>query len=64
MPWIKLERERVNRDRTPAEQARRQATLLKRDKKRQDKIKAAGIEYEYEGYAAKLPKQPKKTKFE
>lgn len=64
VPWRKLEAERVNRVRTPEEHAKRINRLLKRDNRRERRIKEAGIDYEFKGYEDKLPKQPKKIKFD
>jgi hypothetical protein len=50
-------------ERTPEEAAKRVASLLKRDKARQKRIAAAGIDYEYEPLAAQQPQKAKKTKF-
>lgn len=64
IPWASINRERVNKERTPAEQAARQAKLIKKDKKRKQKIEAAGIEYEYKGYESTVQPKAKKIKFE
>ncbi|KAF8056103.1 nifk [Scenedesmus sp. PABB004] len=61
VPWRKIEAERVNRERTPAEAAARVAALLKRDRARARAIAAAGIDYEYEPLAAQQPRRAKKT---
>ena len=53
----------VLQERTPEEAARRVASLLKRDKARQKRIAAAGIDYEYEPLAAQQPQKAKMTKF-
>lgn len=63
IPWRKIEAERHNKPRTPQEHAKRVATLLRRDRKRQARIKEAGIDYEYDGLAAALPAKAKKIKF-
>ena len=63
MPWRKIEAERHNKARTPQEHAKRVAALLRRDRKRQERIKEAGIDYEYDGLAAALPAKAKKIKF-
>ncbi|KAI8463951.1 MAG: hypothetical protein J3K34DRAFT_442052 [Monoraphidium minutum] len=63
VPWRKIEAERHNKERTPQEHARRVASLLRRDRKRRDRIAEAGIDYEYDGLAAALPGKAKKIKF-
>lgn len=63
IPWRKIEAERHNRQRTPQEHAKRVATLLRRDRKRRERISSAGIDYEYDGLEAALPAKPKKIKF-
>lgn len=63
VPWRKIEAQRHNKDRSPAEHARRVAALLRRDRRRAAKIAAAGIEYEYEGLAAALPAKATKITF-
>ncbi len=60
VPWRKLERRRHDKERTPDEHAKRVARLIKRDKQRQDKIRAAGLDYQYDGLEGRLPLQPKK----
>ena len=57
MPWQKLAREKHNRARTPEEGARLLKSLAKKEQKRKDRIKAEGIDYEYEGYAEQLAKR-------
>ena len=57
VPWQKLARERHNRARTPEEGARLLKSLAKKEQKRKDRIKAEGIDYEYEGYAEQLAKR-------
>ena len=67
MPWAKIERERHNRDRTPAESDRRTRSAVARDAQRQQRIAAAGIDYAYEplaALAAALPAKAKKTTFD
>lgn len=53
----------VNKERTPEEAAKRAAALIKRDRARQKRITAAGIDYEYEPLAAQQPQKSKKIKF-
>ena len=45
-----------------AEHARRVARRIKKDNKRQAKIKEAGIDYEYDGLKSQMPKQSKRLK--
>lgn len=62
-PWQKIEAERHNKDRTPDEQRKRVDRLIKKDTKRAARIKATGIEYDYESLAQVLPAASKKTTF-
>jgi hypothetical protein len=64
MPWRKIAAQRVNKERTPAEAARRVAALVRKDRGRAARIAAAGIDYEYEPLAAQRPPKAKKIKFE
>lgn len=64
VPWRKIEAERVNKERTPHEAARRAASLIRRDRRRAAAIAAAGIDYEYEPLAAQVAAKPKKIKFQ
>ncbi len=43
-------------------QEARLARALKRDKERQQRILASGIEYEYQPLQAALPQKPKRTR--
>eukprot|EP00878_Enallax_costatus_P023022 GHUV01024469.1.p2 GENE.GHUV01024469.1~~GHUV01024469.1.p2 ORF type:complete len:101 (+),score=22.38 GHUV01024469.1:683-985(+) len=63
VPWEKIEAERVNKDRTPEEQAKRVARVLKKDRKRSDNIASSGIDYQYEPLRAQQAPKPKKIKF-
>lgn len=63
VPWKKIEAERVNKERTPEEHAKRIASLLKKDRIRKQKIEAAGIDYEYEPLTTQQVPKPKKIKF-
>lgn len=60
-PWAKIEAERFNAERTPGQHAARVSKLIARDTRRRERIKDAGIEYEYEPLQA--PAQPIKTVF-
>lgn len=64
VPWKKIEAERVNKERTPEQAARRVAALIRKDRARRAKIAAAGIDYEYEPLEAQQPAKPKKVKFD
>eukprot|EP00899_Mesostigma_viride_P023514 jgi/Mesvir1/4347/Mv02431-RA.1 len=61
--WVGQARAQREQPRTPAQVAKRVAKLVKGDKKRRKRMAAAGIEYEFEGYAATLPQKSKHTKF-
>eukprot|EP00877_Chromochloris_zofingiensis_P014444 jgi/Chrzof1/9253/UNPLg00220.t1 len=63
IPWQKIERDRHNKERTPEEHAARMARILRKDRQRQKKIAAAGIDYEYQGLHTQLPPKAKKVKF-
>lgn len=63
VPWRKIEAERVNKERTPEEAARRAAALIRRDRARAKRIAAAGIDYSYEPLSAQAPAKSKKIKF-
>ena len=47
-PWRKIAAERHNRERTEEEERTRDAALIAKDQRRRERIKAAGINYEYE----------------
>ena len=47
-PWLKMAAERHNRERSVLEERRREASLLRKDKQRHERIQKAGIEYDYE----------------
>jgi nucleolar protein 15 len=64
IPWSKLERRRHDKELTPEEFAKRVARAIKKDKIRQKKIAAAGIDYEYTPLQATAPQKPKKMTFE
>jgi len=49
LPVHQLAAQRHNRVRTNAEHTRRLARLVKKDRARQEKLKALGIDYEYKG---------------
>mmetsp|Transcript_2193 Transcript_2193/g.3306 ORF Transcript_2193/g.3306 Transcript_2193/m.3306 type:complete len:176 (-) Transcript_2193:340-867(-) len=64
IPWTKVERLRHDKERTPEQQKKRVARLIKRDKKRKEKIAKLGIDYEYTSVKDAAPAKAKKTKFE
>lgn len=47
IPWAKVEAKRHNKERTPAEEALRLKRALSRDKKRLQRLRTLGIEYNY-----------------
>jgi len=61
--WQKLERDRHNRVKTPKEQSRHLALLVKKDQKRRKKLQAAGIDYDYPELKAIIPPTSKKITF-
>ena len=63
-PWASLERERHEKERTEPEESKRLARALRRDRKRQDAIAGADIDYAYEPLAAGLPSKPVRTVFD
>mmetsp|Transcript_26874 Transcript_26874/g.58647 ORF Transcript_26874/g.58647 Transcript_26874/m.58647 type:complete len:200 (+) Transcript_26874:32-631(+) len=63
IPWAKIERKRHDKERTAEEHARRVARAIKRDSQRQNKIKEAGIDYEYPALSTLIPAKPKKITF-
>ena len=63
-PWGSLERERHEKDRSESEEAKRLARAVRRDRKRQEAITEAGIEYAYTPLAAGLPAKPVRTVFD
>lgn len=63
MPRQKINSEVHNRERTEEQEARRIKRLIAQDKQRQQRIKAAGIDYEYEALATLVPVKAKHTKF-
>ncbi|KAA6428446.1 MAG: MKI67 FHA domain-interacting nucleolar phospho -like [Trebouxia sp. A1-2] len=63
IPRQKLSRDQHNRERTAEEDERRVKKAVAKDKQRQQRIKAAGIDYEYEPLQALMPATPTHTKF-
>jgi nucleolar protein 15 len=47
-PWLKIAAERHNRERSAAEEQRRENVLVNKDARRRAKIQQAGIEYDYD----------------
>ncbi|KAL5994906.1 hypothetical protein ACLOJK_024963 [Asimina triloba] len=64
LDWLKIERERHDKERTVEEHRRLVERILKRDKKRSQKIQAAGIDYECPEIVGGFQPAPKKIKFE
>lgn len=58
-----MQAERHNQVRSSEQAAARVGRIVKRDAERAAKIKAAGIDYEYEGLEANRPKKAKRTEF-
>ena len=63
IPRQKLSREQHNRERTAAEDQLRMKKAISKDRKRQERIKAAGIEYEYESLQTLMPPTSVHKKF-
>lgn len=55
IPRQKLSREQHNRERTAEEDVLRVKKAIAKDKKRQQRIKAAGIDYDYEALQTQMP---------
>jgi nucleolar protein 15 len=60
-PWLKIAAERHNRDRSSGEEKRREEALIRKDQRRQKRIKELGIDYDYD--ALKPRKQNMKIKY-
>ena len=56
-PVGKIERERHNRVRDEAGHAKMVGRLVAREKKQRDKLRALGIEYDFQGYAEAAPRE-------
>jgi nucleolar protein 15 len=63
VPWGKVSREQREKERTPKQAQKRVTTLTKKDDARRAKIQAAGMDYEFDGYAALVPAKRTKTRF-
>ena len=63
IPRQKLSREQHNRERTAEEDMLRMKKAIAKDKKRQQRIKAAGIDYEYEPMQSLMPPTSVHNKF-
>ena len=61
IPWRKIESERHNKERTKGQEAKRKSKLAHKDERRQQKIKDAGIDYEFDGYASKPTSKKNKS---
>ena len=64
IPQQKLSREQHNRERTAEENKLRVKKAIAKDKKRQQRIKAAGIDYQYEPLQTQMPLTSVHKKFE
>ncbi|GLT75352.1 hypothetical protein SLA2020_470830 [Shorea laevis] len=62
--WVQVERKRQNKERTLEEHKKLVERILKRDKKRQKRIEAAGIDYECPEILGSIQPAPKKIKFD
>ena len=63
VPRRKIDAERQNRERTPAEHASRVARLISKDGVRRKRIAEAGIAYDYPPLAEQAVPAAKKTRF-
>mmetsp|Transcript_38641 Transcript_38641/g.84034 ORF Transcript_38641/g.84034 Transcript_38641/m.84034 type:complete len:218 (-) Transcript_38641:124-777(-) len=63
VPKGKVEREKRDKERTPAQQKARLSKLVKRDEARSKKIAEMGIEYEFKGYKTTAPEKASHKKF-
>ena len=63
IPRQKLSRDQHNRERTAEEEQTRVKRTIAKDRQRQQRIKAAGIDYEYEPLQAQIPAKPSHKKF-
>eukprot|EP00891_Asterochloris_glomerata_P009624 jgi/Astpho2/9624/Aster-03895 len=64
VPWQRIQADSHNRQRTAEEEDMRLRRLVEKDKKRAKRIKALGIDYEYEPLDAQLPPKPQHLTFE
>ncbi len=64
IPWTRINKERHNRERDAAAQQKRAKRLVGKEKKKKDQLAAMGIAYDFPGYKAELPAQPKHHKFD
>ncbi|XP_058079511.1 uncharacterized protein LOC131227721 isoform X2 [Magnolia sinica] len=64
LDWLKIERKRHDKERTVEEHRRLVEGILKRDKKRRERIEAAGIDYECPEIVGSFQPVPKKIRFE
>mmetsp|Transcript_26205 Transcript_26205/g.49786 ORF Transcript_26205/g.49786 Transcript_26205/m.49786 type:complete len:250 (-) Transcript_26205:2203-2952(-) len=63
VPMGKVAREKRERERTTDEQEVRVKNLTKKDRARRKKFEAMGLDFEFDGYAAKIPAKPAHKKF-
>eukprot|EP00850_Spirogloea_muscicola_P018821 SM000176S03152 [mRNA] locus=s176:240953:242782:- [translate_table: standard] len=64
IPWQQMARERHNRERSFHEQQEVLTRLAKKDKRREERLKAAGIQYSFEGFRTLCPSAPVHIKFD
>ncbi|XP_050211133.1 uncharacterized RNA-binding protein C1827.05c [Mercurialis annua] len=62
--WVQVEQKRLNKDRTLEEHKKLVEKIMKRDKKRQKKIDAAGLDYECPEMVGDVMPAPKRIKFD
>jgi nucleolar protein 15 len=63
MPWRLIARQRHNEPKTGKQQQKIVSRLLKKEAKKREKLKAAGIDYDFSGYAGSVKPAPKRRKF-
>ncbi|KAJ1675187.1 nucleolar protein, partial [Spiromyces aspiralis] len=63
VPWHKIQRARHNRERTPQEHGKIVKRLIKKEKRKRDKFRELGIDYEFPGYESVKPPSPKHVRF-
>ena len=64
VPWQRIQADSHNRQRTAEEEDVRLRRLVEKDKKRAKRIKALGIDYDYEPLEAQLPPRAQHLTFE
>jgi len=61
--WKKIEQQRRTKAQTPEKTLKRLNALRNKDNKKREKLKSLGIDYDFPGYAAVLPKPSKHQRF-